>query len=503
MTRRLLHRLAGEEDGVALVMALAIVMVLVITTAGLLVAGTANQREALVSDNAKVAFGIAQEGLAYAEGMLYSAAASDGSAPTGVKPLPTQPTGGKGTYWVSVAGDGVTWTMYGSGTYDGVSRTVHAQANWPSPTKATQTAVWNYLYADGTSSCTSWNGNVNVDVSIIVRGDLCLGGSQTFTGATLEVGGNLSLSGNAAIGSKNAPIQKLEVGLTPTSTNTCQSVAPGASGCTGTASPIYASSVSEGVDTTPSMPCIGQPSSYDPTCTGSNDGTWTSLTSTYANQASLPQSGCPADLFDNDTTLNNSDTSISSVMFGSAYDCTLGSTSQPCSSTVSVCELKWKPSTNTLTASGEFYFDGSLTLSGKVTYSGLATFFFTGGISANPATFCAASAQSGNQSCTGAWNTLTDGIIMVAGCWANSTGSSLNPTCVSLGGNTTVQFGVYCVTQYSTSGNASNMGPVLANTLSLGGTTQTLIPYHYFPPGTPLSTSTTYYPANPPTNWSG
>lgn len=508
MIGRVLSRLVHEEDGVALVMALAMVLVFSITTAGLLVAGTANQRESLVSNESKQAFAVAQEGLAYAEGMVYSAAAahSTSNLPTGWQTLNDLPAGDSGSYSASVAGDGVTWTMYGTGTVGGVSRSVHAKANVPSPVTSTETGVWNYLYADGTGSCTTWNGNVNVAVPILVRGDLCLGGSQSFTGATLEVGGNLTVSGSATIGSASSPIQKLRVGLTSSSTNTCNGITPGSGSCDGKHSPIYATSAAEGVDVTPSMPCIGQPYSWDQACTGSNNGTWTTLYSTYNNQKSLPQSGCPANLFDNDTTLNNSDTSITSVLFGTtAYDCKLGSSSVPCTSTQNVCEIKWTPSTSTLSASGVFYFDGSVTLSGSVTYSGLSTFYFTGGLgTTGSAKFCASSAKSGSSSCTAAWNTLVDGVIMVAGCWANSTGSSLTTTgCVSLGGNSIVQIGFYVVTNYSTSGGASNMGPVLANTLTLGGGAQTLIPFHYFPPGTPLSTETTYLPANPPSDWSG
>ena len=506
--RHLLRRLAREEQGIALVMALAIMMVMSVTTAGILIAGTANQRESLVSDNARQAFAVAQEGLAYAEGCIYSAAAHNDSTPgcTSSQNLTNLPSGATGTYYASVGGDGVTWTMTGTGTFHGVTRVVSAQANVPSPVTSTLTAVWNYLYADGTGTCTTWNGNVNVSVPILIRGDLCLSGSQSFTGGTLEVGGNLSVTGSAKIGSASTPIQALKIGLTPTSTNTCNGIAPGTGSCDGKHNPIYASTVGEGVDTTPSMPCIGQPYSWDQNCTGANNGTWTSLYQAYNKQASLPSSGCPAKLFDNDTTLNNSDTFITSTLYSaSAYDCKLGSASVPCTSTVNVCELKWAPSTNTLSATGEFYFDGSLTISGNLTYTGLATFFFTGGINTNgSATFCASSAKSGNTSCTAAWNTLVDGIIMVAGCWADSTGSTLTTSgCVSLGGNTIVQFGVYCTTNYATSGGASNMGPVLANTLSLGGGAQSLIPYHYFPPGTPLSSETTYLPASKPINWSG
>jgi Tfp pilus assembly protein PilX len=518
MTRRLLRRLARDEDGVALVMALAIMMVLAITTTGILVAGTANQRTTFVSNEERQAFAIAQEGLAYAEGCIYVAAANNDAAPSCVSPenppqaVPNESVG-SGTYYASVAPDGVTWTMYGSGTVGGVTRNVSAVANIPSPVTSTQTGVWNYVYADasGSTCATTINGTVTISVPIMVRGDLCVSGSLNYTGVQLEVGGNLSVTGSAKLGSATKPVTTIKVGLTSTSTNTCtvgnnSPTMPGTGKCDGKGSPIYATNIGEGVDVTPSMPCIGQPSSYDPTCTGSNDGTWTTLKSVYNAQAALPKSGCPANLFDNNSSLDNSDTSISSAMFSStAYDCKLGSASIPCTSSVTICEIKWTPSTNSLAVNGTFYFDGSLTIGGTVIYSGQASFYFTGTVGTNGSpTFCGASGTFGGSNCTTAWNPDSDGIVMIAGCWANSTGSTLVTTaCVNLGGGANVQFGVYCTTQYTTAGGSSNMGPVLAETLNLGGSAQTLIPFHSFPPGTPENTTTTYLPASAPTFWSG
>ena len=51
-------------------MALAMMAVLSIMTAGVLLAGTANESTSYVSDQQREAFEIAQQGLAYAEGML-------------------------------------------------------------------------------------------------------------------------------------------------------------------------------------------------------------------------------------------------------------------------------------------------------------------------------------------------------------------------------------------------------------------------------------------------
>ncbi len=128
MMRRILQRLVREETGVALIMALAIVTILSVTTAGILLAGTANQREAYVSAEEREAFAIAQEGLAYAEGMLYYDSANGITLPVGTLALPTQPVG-SGTYSASQTA-GQTG-LVGTGTVGGYTRTVKAQATPP------------------------------------------------------------------------------------------------------------------------------------------------------------------------------------------------------------------------------------------------------------------------------------------------------------------------------------------------------------------------------------
>ena len=480
-----LRRLSRDERGVALVMALIIMAALAGTTAALVIPGAINQRSSLKSADARQAFALAETALSYGAGAVY-AAGQNGHAPaTGTQTIPTQSGGGVGTWSASVGADGITWTIYGTGVVDGVTRTVHEQATDPSNTSVTDTGVWNYLYSDaaGSSCVNSWNGNISITVPLLVRGDLCLSGSITYTGSQLEVGGLLSVTGSAKIGSSGSHISTLKVA------GTCNNVSPGTGVCDGAHSPIYANSVGSSLDVTPQMPCIGQPLSWDPLCTGTNDGSWTTLKTTYNNQAALSKSGCPTNLLDNNSTLDNSDASISSVMFGNSdYDCKVGSN-----------EIKWTHSSHTLYVSGVLYFDGSLTISGSILYTGQASLYFTGGVSmGNNSSFC------GIANCTASWNPDVNGIIMVAGCWSNSTGTTLiTSSCIGLSGGATAQFGAYCTTNYSTAGNSSNMGPVLANSLSLGGTTASLIPFHYMPPGTPLNYRIVTTPAQPPINWSG
>ena len=516
LIRRVLGRFLREERGVALVLALITMAILAGTTAALVLPGAVDQRNSFNSANARQAFALAQAALAYGEGAVYAAGESGVAPPTTQQTIPPQAGGGTGTWTATNTGDSCecTWSITAHGTVGGVSRTVSAIATDPSSTTVTDNKVWNYLYSDSTSACMTVSGGVTVSVPILTRGNFCLSGGGHFTGSQLKIGGTLSDIGGSNIGTSGSPVGTVEVGgctaydssgnCTTKTTNSCtvqpstvQTVAPGTNPCDGKHSPLYASSVSSSLDVSPQMPCIGQPNSYDPLCTGTNDGTWTTLKSQYSAQAAMAKSGCPSNLLDSNSTLDNSlsASTLTGVMFGtSAYDCKVGSN-----------EIKWSPSgtcgTGTLYVSGTLYFDGSLDLKCglKVVYSGQATLYFTGTVKQEGGTqLC------GISSCTSSWNPSVNGIIFVAGCWSNSTGSTLvTSSCVNVTGGSTAQWGAYATTQYTIAGGSSNMGPVLANSLNVGGGSSTLIPFTVMPPGTPLNTQTESVPASPPKDWSG
>ena len=471
-----------EQSGQALPLALAVMTIVALLTAALTLNGATNQRNSLKSSDAKAAFALASTTLAYAQGQALAGNLSYTATSGSVQ----APNGQTGTWVAAPYSDGgcnCTWTLTATGTVGGVSRVVTEVATKQSDKDIYNPNVWNYLYADS-PGCTTINGNVTINVPLLLRGSFCLSGSQLFTGSQLKIGGSLTMTGSAKIGSSSTKIDVLQVG------GTCNGVTPGTGVCDGSHSPIYAKSASGSLDVTPQMPCIGQPNSLNPLCTTANgdNGNWATLYAKYSTQAGLAKTGCPANLLDNDSTLNNSDTSISSVMFGNTdYDCKVGSN-----------EIKWTHSSKTLYVNGTLYFDGSLTLSGTVVYSGLATLYFTGGVSGGSNTnFC------GISGCTASWNTNANAIVFVAGCWANSTGSSLiSSSCVSLTGGAKAQFGAYVTTNYLVDGNSANYGPILANSLSLNGGTSSLIPFSQMPPGTPLNYDIQHQPATIQ-SWSG
>jgi hypothetical protein len=488
-------RLVHDERGVALVIAVMTMIVFSILTGAIAIVVTVNQRESQTSANARRAFGIAEVCLADAEGNVYGEAAGAHQTPVSVaSPGNCDSDGGTGIFWSNVAGDGVTWTMHGEGTYGGVKRDVNAQANVPGPVTVNDYGVWNYLYADqhndGATTCdVTITGSTTVSVPTFVRGNLCL--QSKFTGSQLGINGNLILqsqgSSHGGVGSATTPISQLDVA------GTCNGVRTGTGVCNGSTSPIYASTVSSALGITPGMPAFDT-SYYSSTNPGPGSGHGCPVGSSQ-----------PANFFDNDTTLNNSDGTIN-LLPSTNYDCVNGANEiKWCATTTGICAGK---SANTLTVNGTFYFDGSLAFSGNthVVYSGLGSIYVSGTIStAGNFSLC------GISNCTASWDTGNNALVLVAGCRpSNSTTglplvtfASTGTYCVDYGGTNTVQVGTYCATDYHINGNATNWGPVLANTLTLAGNLSELIPFTVMPPGTPTNTSTSQLPAQAPTYWSG
>lgn len=518
MTR--LRRRLSEESGIALPLALALMAILAFMTAALTLNGAVNQRGSLNSADARAAFALATKAMAYGQGAVFAAASDGGTPPSTAQPVDA-PSGSSASWTATEVNDGCncTWSLTSVGTVNGVSRTITEIATQPTTSTVTNYSVWNYLYADSTASCLSISGGVTVAVPILARGSVCITGGGHFTGSQLKIGGTLTDTGGSNVGTSTTKISAVQIGgctayntdgtcKTYTSTgctvqpSSTYSVAPGTSWCDGTKSPLYATKVTGTLDVTPQMPCIGQSSTLDPTCPSST-ASWSTLNTAYTTQKNATKTGCPANLLDNDSTLNKSlsASTLTGAMFpsNSSYDCKV------VSGGTTIGEIKWNAvgqycGTGTLTVSGTLYFDGSLNLQcgWKVQYTGQATLYFTGTVEQSGGTqLC------GIAGCTNQWNPDTSGIIFIAGCWSNSTGTTtVSSKCVYVTGGSTAQWGAYATTAYQIDGGSSNMGPVLANTMNISGGSSTLIPFDVMPPGTPLNSQTQFVPAKVQ-SWSG
>jgi Tfp pilus assembly protein PilX len=527
MIGRLIRRFLREEDGVALVMAIAAMAILAITTTGVIIAGTANEQTSFVSTEARAAFATAEQALAYGEGMVYSNVTNGVAVDTTQTfTLPAQPgLNTSGTYRASVV-NSTTWHITATGTVGTVTRTVGADVTPSSTTTIQNTAIWSYIYSDSTSQCLSITGNLTITVPMISRGNICLsGGSHIVNPAggspiAVEAGGTLSDIGGSNMGTSASSLARVQIGgctawaadgtCTASTANSCTvqpssvfTVAPGTSYCDGTQTPLWASTVNSNLTVTPAMPCIGQSSTLDPQCP-STTASWSSLVAYYNAQKAATKTGCPANLLDSDATLNNSLSSatLSAAMFphNTAYDCKVTSAGGTL-----IGEIKWTPSavcsSATLQVTGILVFDGSVDLGcgWKVIYSGEASLWFTGTFQQSGGDWLC-----GIANCTTSWNPSVNAIAIVATCWSNSTGTTLVASaCVHIGNGSTAQWATYATTNYQLDGGSTNMGPAMANTVTLGGGAQQMIPFGTLPPGIPVGTVTTTVAGLPPANWAG
>jgi hypothetical protein len=473
----MVRRLAHEEQGVALVLALIAMLVLGSLTAALAVGVSVNQRTTARATSSNKAFALAEEGIADAEGRLYSAAAS-GDSVSVPKTGPLSQDGGSIIYEGSLANK--QWTLTGTGTYSGVSRVVTVKIGQPDPIIQYDTTPWNYFYVEGGPNCMSIGGSTStVNIPIYTHGSLCLSGNAVFTGSDLEVGGNLTLSGgNAAVGKSSQPISKLNV------VGTCS-----ATDCQGDAAPIFVTSPGRGTTLSPvvTKPVVDFPSYYASTNPGP------------LHPCGAGSTGATTNLFDNDTTMNNSLASVNLFPIGQAYDCK-GTNA----------ELKWD-GVNKLTIislngqDAQFFFDGSLSLASntKFTYTGRAQLFFTGRVSmTGQAAIC------GITNCTGQWDNSANQVFLFVDCWKNSTGTLLSvasgdPYCLDLAGSNTLQANAWVGTDYHAGGNAADVGPVITNTAVIQGNPAQMIPLHNAPANLPGASKSTPQPPSAPQSWSG
>src|SRR5690242_5402857 len=239
----IVRRLAGEQRGIALVMALGILVVCAIMLTTVVAYTSSGQRTASFSKARMTAFDAADAGMnnAYAvlnlpanNSLLQSilppchTANPDTSTPAATNPtwmtsssnLTSQSTwntnvyGNATTYW---CGDldryNAQWFLRsvgslrnptGAGT---TTRTLNSKVTiQPTLTQPKNNPVWDYLYAGHTGSACdqTLNNNISGSSRMYVAGNLCLSPNVALAQSVVIVGGNLNVSNNAAVGANTS-----------------------------------------------------------------------------------------------------------------------------------------------------------------------------------------------------------------------------------------------------------------------------------------------------------
>jgi Tfp pilus assembly protein PilX len=394
--RRLLSSFRDDE-GIALVMALGILIVISTVTIAMLAYASSNVRTARSLDRTTSSRELAEAGIAEAEAILNGPNVNasspillgcstsqqniNNSAAPCTPLTASYSTGTVSYYGLYTQGQSSgTWTITSTGTVanasggGAVTKTMTAAISVVGGGQGNNISVWNYVYStapQGSGCEVDLNGNhTTINVPLYVTGDLCLSGDHASViedqaaggqAVDLRVMGGLTITGNHASVGMNAT-QKVTSGYVAQG---CRSSGTGSyHPCTSadrywvnqTDSPLTASPPTvdvatwySGASPGPAHPC---------------DGT---LTPNPRLTASQPYA------FDNDTTANGTNTTFQLTPTSSDYNCV-----------TSTGTLSWNHTTHVLTINGTVFFDGGVQLTdSSAMYARKATIYVNGELDFN------------------------------------------------------------------------------------------------------------------------
>lgn len=460
---RIRRRLAAEE-GFALVLALGVVSVLAVVGTSAALYTTSNFHDSVRSSADQQALALAEAGLELGYSALEHSSNPSMASAVSSSPVPDVPMGaGSASYYGTLSGS--DWTLTGIGkAYDRIQgvvvvREVHGKAHVGSASVGgSSNAVWNYVYADSLSTCTAIGNNVNVNVPLYVRGNLCMANQAKVTSYAVQVGGSVTMSSpQNEIGDPSAPLHDIHIG------KGCSTDGVNYSSPCGPAQRVYGQTV----DANPTA--LTKPP-VDLTGTAQSAGLGPAHNCTVG---SVPWGG-----FDNDSNpLNQSLGTINIAPKGQAYDCK----ALDANGNV-VAELGWD-GTSKLTIAGTIYLDANIAFGqqNQVVYSGKATIYASGAISIGQQTSVCGVADCGTD-----WNPSQNLLAWVAGAQCPANGAESDD--MSIQNYSTLQGAIYTVCDYREGNNVTVWGPIVSRQLYLqNSTTNFYVPIGTLLPGMPAT----------------
>jgi hypothetical protein len=478
-----LHRRLTEADGLALVMAVILLLVLTIAVIGLTTATTSNV-EAFGRDHAT------NRALNYSEaGLSAGISAVKALPPTAVSlqysATRTQDPTNPDVYFWTVTATGtspdgrrtriVSQKVKETITHHSSSQTIHHD---PSPAYD-----YGFFLGDPGSDCATltgtgnqFGGNLEISVSIFVRGSLCVSGNQQILepspspsggSVSLYVGKKLQLSGNhTTVGTPTAPIKSATIvgGCIRGSVVTCS---------VSSSSHVYANNYysSQNDITPPTIDTAWYANAKPGPATGCNDDPTHPGNPAYASTypSGYTASTFKSALFDNNSTRDTSLGTVDFLNFGS-FDCRYYDSSGSL-----VGQLKWlSGNPGTLTILGTVWIDGNVGFSSNSDYAivqGRGTIYATGTISFSGQAKICETPTSGSP-CLGNYDAQQNLLVLVA--YNNGIHTTEG---FSLTGQNTFEGIAFTNGSLREGGNATLHGPVLADTATMAGNgdTRTII----------------------------
>jgi Tfp pilus assembly protein PilX len=470
-----------DESGMALVMALAVMLVLTILVTATLAFTSSNSRDASLKQSGQSAYSLAEAGLSQAKAQLYlhyykSDGTSIGNYQTvydpswftgaGIPSSQQSPTATAACTSTSTCMSwGVSsWTPASSPDVKGIL-VLNGAGRVPNPTGGTQLhrtvtdtiyvqqlpgfslppSYWTELYSGATGTpggCDLQLGQtVNAAAPIYVAGNLCLTSAASIEGSTvdLKVQGSLRLqNGNTNIG-KTSAVHSVKVGGGCVKSNNGAFITP----CTiNPSNSIYDLSG----NTTTSAPAVETLPAVD----------WTKI----QNQQGASTISCT-----NGVTLSSATFYLtpSSGAGSSGYTCTI----KDGVSGGTVGSITYNSTAHTLALYGYVYFSGNLDVSNgtPVTYTGITSLFVAGTVTAANGTVLCVHVASGtcdvansmNPSSPDNWDTTKSILLIESEGLMSST-------------NLSFQGGLYSATEINLGGGqGSTQGPLVSPSLVIPG----------------------------------
>lgn len=466
-----------DERGVALIMALGVLLVLSIAAAASINYTSTQARHESYDSASLRAEGLAEAGVNAAAAVLNKP--TNNALTASLLPFTTTTLDGGTVTWSGTLNQATSiWTITATGrtpnpTGGGtVVRTLTATVRVvPALADTLNSMAWNYIYDWGTGQGCDMTIQQSVDVHspLYVDGNLCLQNSATISSGPLVVKGQLTMYQSAnSVGSSSSPVNEAHIG------NGCKyKNNPLHVPCAGATDHVYATILD--VTPTPISP---------PTVLWD---TWYQNASPGPKFPCYPASSSPSvtwPTFDNDGVRNDSVVPAWNLTPAMPYDCwTTGG------------ELKWDPAAKVLTTNGTFFIDGSAYISnGAVnTYAGQGTLYLSGTFLLKNSLLCAVS--NGSSCDTANWDPNTRLLIVVA----NGNGDNGLPVGDSAQFVSAIfQGGVYATNTIDIDTTSSVIGPIVGRTVNLGQSTSATFPFIMIVPSGAPGNPNVYAQPGPP-----
>jgi Tfp pilus assembly protein PilX len=215
-----IRRLAHQERGMALVLALGITTVLSVSVVSVIDYSATSARTANLTTTKVTAFDLAEAGINNAVSVLNNP--SNNSLDPDILPSRTSTyENGTVTWSGTLDRSAAQWTVTATGSYrnltgpkaSNVTKTLTAKVSVvPTYTQPLNNPAWNYIFATHTGlACDeTLNNNVGGSSRMYVAGNLCLGNNVGVSATSLIVDGNLDLANNAYVGANTSMSTRVE-----------------------------------------------------------------------------------------------------------------------------------------------------------------------------------------------------------------------------------------------------------------------------------------------------